>query len=88
MRSTRAAAVFLFATAAALAQSPAGEWTGAIELPGSALAVTVTLQQTAGTWSGDIDIPAQGAVDLPLEAITMCARSSIDSGYRINSSAK
>lgn len=62
----------LFAAAAALpAQSPAGEWRGAIELPGSKLEVTVVLEQRADGWHGDIDIPAQQAKDLPLDPIAV-----------------
>ena len=53
----------------ALAQAPAasaaGRWEGAISVPGTELAITVTL--TAGPkWSGTIDIPAQGASAMPL----------------------
>jgi len=48
------------------ADSPAGGWKGAIELPGSRLEVSVLLTETDGSWSGAIDIPAQGASGLPL----------------------
>ena len=66
--------------AMALAQQPdtetvpgplAGDWHGAIELPGSPLEVTVTLEQDGQEWRGSIDIPAQGAQDLPLERISV-----------------
>jgi len=58
------------AAAAADAASAAGRWEGAIELPGSELAVTVDLaRDDDGAWRGDVDIPAQGARDLPLTAI-------------------
>lgn len=62
----------LFAAAAALpAQSPGGEWRGAIELPGQKLEVTVVLEQRADGWHGDVDIPAQEAKDLPLAPIAV-----------------
>jgi CubicO group peptidase (beta-lactamase class C family) len=47
----------------------AGDWNGAIELPGQKLEVTVRLKNDAGKWSGSIDIPAQGAKGLPLEEV-------------------
>lgn len=65
--------------AAQEAPSAAGVWTGSIEVPGSPLGVQVELVppaepaaegESAG-WTGTIDIPAQGATDLPLEAVTV-----------------
>jgi CubicO group peptidase (beta-lactamase class C family) len=58
---------------AALAQNPgpAGLWQGAIETPGQALDVSVTLERIDDAWRGTIDIPAQGAHDLPLKAIAV-----------------
>ena len=47
----------------------AGHWEGAVELPGTSLAVDLDFTLTDGVWSGDITIPAQGAQDLPLENI-------------------
>lgn len=66
-------AVFLVAAAAAAAgvDSPAGHWNGAIEIPGSPLAVTVDLAPDGEGWQGNISIPAQGARDLPLAEITV-----------------
>lgn len=57
----------------ALAQNagPACAWRGAIETPGQALGVSVTLEQSDDAWRGAIDIPAQGARDVPLEAIAV-----------------
>ncbi len=54
--------------APALAQSPsaAGHWEGAISVPGTELAISVTLTVTGSVWSGTIDIPAQGARGLAL----------------------
>ena len=64
------AALTLFA-AAQQAGGPAGTWTGAIEIPGSPLEVSVTLTPDGEQWSGTIDIPAQGAVDLPLQSVAV-----------------
>lgn len=64
----------LVAGAPALSQDPApapaetspadhdasGHWQGAIEVPGTELAIIVHLSHKAGAWSGTIDIPAQG----------------------------
>lgn len=56
---------------AADAPSAEGRWQGAIELPGSELAVTVDLARgDDGGWQGEVDIPAQGAKDLPLTDVT------------------
>ena len=55
----------------AFAADPAGRWKGAIEIPGSRLEVEVDLESSAGAWKGDITIPAQGARDLPLEAVAV-----------------
>ena len=49
---------------------PEGSWEGAISLPGQQLEVQVRLERDAGgELSGTISIPAQGAQDLPLEAL-------------------
>ena len=53
------------------AQSPAGSWTGAIELPTQKLEVHVTLAQQAKGWKGTIDMPAQNAKALPLEPVAV-----------------
>lgn len=67
--------VFLL-TATALADTPAGHWEGAIELPDAKLAVKIDLAQGAdGAWSGTIDIPQQGAVGLALTGIRAAADS-------------
>jgi CubicO group peptidase (beta-lactamase class C family) len=61
--------VFSF-TQAAPAQDLAGHWEGAIELPGTKLAVDIDIAKLAdGTWKGDISIPLQNAKDLPLAGI-------------------
>lgn len=61
-------------------QPAAGTWEGAIEIPGSPLAVVVTLSADDG-WSGTIDIPAQGAIGVPLEAI---AADGAEVSFRIS----
>lgn len=57
--------------AAPLSSDPAGHWEGAIEIPGSPLAVDVDLAAEGGGWKGDISIPAQKAKDLPLAAFVV-----------------
>lgn len=54
------------AAVAASAGELAGVWQGAIEIPGFALEVKVTLQAGDGALEGSIDIPAQGAFGVPL----------------------
>lgn len=61
-----ASCLMLLLAAVLPAQSAAGDWTGAIELPGQELAVTVHLVESASGLCGTIDIPAQGARALPL----------------------
>ena len=47
-------------------------WEGAINTPGTGLAVVVSLtRQADGSWKGTIDIPAQGAQGLPLTGIAV-----------------
>ena len=51
-----------------------GTWEGAIDIPGSPLGVIVKLAQEGedgAAWTGTVDIPAQGAIGLPLEAISV-----------------
>lgn len=59
-----------FVLPVAPAQDLAGHWDGAIELPGTKLAVDLDFaKQTDGTWTGDISILDQEAIDLPLTNI-------------------
>ena len=59
--------LFLFALPLLGAGSPAGRWSGTINLSeASRLAVEVDLEASGAGWKGDITIPAQGARDLPL----------------------
>src|SRR5262245_19043319 len=52
--------------------TPAGEWSGAIDLPGGQrLEVRVALKNADGAWRGTIDIPAQGLKSGPLEKIAV-----------------
>src|SRR5436190_20039660 len=64
---------FLIPAAVALAQqkSPAGDWTGTIDVPGTPLEIHVSLLVREGKWQGTIDIPAQQAKGLPLDEITV-----------------
>ncbi len=55
----------------------AGHWEGAIELPGSALPVTVDLAPGPDGWRGEVDIPAQGARDLPLDDVQVAGDSVV-----------
>lgn len=52
-----------------------GHWEGAIEVPGSALAIKVDLTFEEGSWSGRIDIPMQAAFGLPLAGIAVAGDS-------------
>ncbi len=49
-------------------------WTGAVELPGAELGITITIAAESdlpdAAWTGSIDIPMQGVDDLPLSDIT------------------
>lgn len=72
IKTQRTFAVWLLLFGFAAAQAPAdvaGRWSGAIEIPGSPLAVVVTFTAEGGL-AGTIDIPAQGAQALPLENIS------------------
>jgi pimeloyl-ACP methyl ester carboxylesterase len=46
-----------------------GDWSGAIEIPGTPLPVVVHLVRTSGQWGGSFDSPAQGATGIPLGAV-------------------
>lgn len=48
--------------------TPAGAWSGAIQIPGMELGIRVELSQ-AGGWNGHISIPAQGLKDLALAEV-------------------
>ena len=50
-------------------KSAGGLWQGAIELPGSELGISITLELVAGAWTGKIDIPAQNARGLNLSEV-------------------
>lgn len=65
--------VWLWAPHALGAETAAGHWEGAIELPAGTgkLQILVDLAQADAAWSGTIDIPAQGAQDLPLDGIAV-----------------
>lgn len=64
-----ALALFLLSTPSWAAELQ-GHWEGTIEVPGQPLDVDLDFTTDGTQWSGDISIPAQGARDLPLEAIT------------------
>lgn len=56
--------------------TPAGDWAGAIELPGDQqLAIQVTLTPEGDGWSGTIDIPAQGLAGFALSNVTVDGRA-------------
>lgn len=77
MRSVRlfafALVLILASGLAVAAETAAGLWTGAIELPGGAtpLAVLVALEPSGGAWKGRVDIPAQMALGLGLEPVSV-----------------
>ena len=65
-----------FAAPAAAQDGPSGVWEGAIEVPGQALQVIVTLRSGGdGAWVGTIDIPAQNLADFPLSEVVAGAES-------------
>jgi pimeloyl-ACP methyl ester carboxylesterase len=70
----RAALLGLLAVSLSLAQDATGLWKGAIQLPGTGLAVSVALSQQKGAWQGTIDIPAQGVREMPLTGVTVDGR--------------
>jgi uncharacterized protein len=76
LRSIALAALLLLGTSL-FAQAPpaAGQWEGAIEVPGQALQVIVRLYRTGETWGGTIDIPAQKASNIVLINIAADGRS-------------
>ncbi|MEQ1630845.1 MAG: serine hydrolase [Planctomycetota bacterium] len=66
---------FLVLVVALFAQSPIGEWSGAIEVPANEILITVRFEDKNGVLRGRIDIPAQGATDLALTGIDTNGRS-------------
>jgi pimeloyl-ACP methyl ester carboxylesterase len=74
-----AASTILIASTAlrlfAQSPDPSGHWQGAIELPGTELAIRVDLDRGAGGWSGTIDVPAQGLRAFELGDIVVEGRS-------------
>lgn len=62
--------VAFIAHAEAEDQAEPERWTGAVELPGIELGITITIEHDGEAWSGVIDIPMQGVDDLPLSDIT------------------
>jgi CubicO group peptidase (beta-lactamase class C family) len=51
--------------------SLAGHWTGTLKLGAVSLDYDVDFTRKGDGWAGDITIPAQGARDLPLEAVSL-----------------
>lgn len=47
-----------------------GKWAGAVALPGEEFRFSVTFEQAEGVLSATMDIPAQGAMGLPLTAVS------------------
>ena len=59
-----------------VAQAPAslaGDWSGAIHIPGMELKISATFTTKADAWAGTMSIPAQKAKDLPLGDIQMAS---------------
>lgn len=77
MRSVRrfasVLALILIPGLALAADTVAGRWNGAIEIPGGSapLAVSVVLEPAQGAWKGTVDIPAQMALGLRLEPVSV-----------------
>lgn len=69
-----ALALILVPGLALAAENAAGRWNGAIEIPGGAapLAVSVVLERAEGAaWKGTVDIPVQMALGLRLEPVSV-----------------
>jgi len=58
------------AVATGAPESIDGAWKGGLEVLGQGLEIAITFRSAAGGLSGSIDIPAQGASDVPLEAVS------------------
>lgn len=59
----------------AFAQHPyAGEWNGAIEIPGTKLEIAIDLREDQGKWTGDLDIPVQRIKDMALAALQIARK--------------
>lgn len=71
----RLSLVGIAALSTAWAQTLAGTWQGSIELPGTPLAIGVTLVEGADVVTGTIDIPAQDIDDLPLTDVARSGNS-------------
>ncbi len=76
--ATAAFVLVLLAAPAAMAcaapadpPSLAGHWNGTLKLGGVTLDYDIDFTRKGTGWAGDITIPAQGAKDLPLEAISL-----------------
>ncbi len=64
------------AAPAGVQDGPSGVWEGAIEVPGQAIEIIVTLRGSEdGAWAGTIDIPAQNLAEFPLSDVAVAADS-------------
>ena len=52
-------------------EKPAGRWTGAMEVPGQRLEMSILLERDEKGWSGTLDVPAQGLRGLPLSDLVV-----------------
>lgn len=66
---------FLLPMSFLTAQSPEGNWTGTIELPGMKLDMSIDIQTDGDKWKGDLDIPLQNIKDMPLSELTVKGKS-------------
>ncbi len=66
-------ALLLSASAPAETQDPGGFWKGAVDVPGTPLAVEVQLEGTGGKWSGKASVPVQNLRDVPLRDVVVTA---------------
>src|SRR5699024_7457648 len=69
--------LLLFSAAVYAQNKLEGHWKGSIEIQGRHLTIKADFQKDDGDYSGTLDIPAQGAVDLPLQKITLSGRDSV-----------
>lgn len=52
-------------------QKPAGRWTGALEVPGQKLEMSILLKRQGAGWEGSLDVPAQGIKEMPLSDLVI-----------------
>lgn len=62
---------FLFTITFLAAQSPEGNWSGTLEIPGMKLEMSIDIRKDGDAWEGDLDIPLQNVKDMVLADLTV-----------------